>query len=402
MSCQHTRETGVLALLIVIYISFISLGLPDTVLGSAWPSMYEDLGVPISYAGIPSMIVAGGTILSSLMSDRMIGKYGTGSVTFASVAMTAAALTGVSFSDSFFAICAWAVPLGLGAGSVDTALNNFVALHYRASHMNWLHSFWGIGASLGPLIIAFFLASKGSWKTGYLAISLIQFALVGLLFATLPLWKKARPTEESTIGSSRRESLGLPQLLRLPKAKPTLISFFCYCSLELTVGLWGSSYLVLTKGVAEDVAAGWISLYYVGITLGRLFSGFLAMRFSPRQLIRGGQGLIAAGLLCLIFPPPRGPLLAGLFLIGLGCAPIYPNLLHETPNTFSKEKSQAIMGMQMACAYVGTTFMPPLFGLLGARFGYGLLPFFSALLLLLMISMVTLVYREKGGRFRQR
>lgn len=383
-------------LLAIIYVSFISLGLPDAILGSAWPVMYEQLGVAVSSAGIVSMVVAGGTIISSLFSNRLIKKMGTGPVTVISVGMTAAALLGISFSGTFLAICLWAVPLGLGAGSVDAGLNNFVALHYKASHMNWLHSFWGIGASIGPVLISFFLVKYSSWKAGYRAISIIQFALVAVLLLSLPLWKKAQAADSGG-EAEKQKSLSIPQLVKLPRAKPTLVAFFCYCALESTVGLWGSTYLVLIRGIQEDIAAGWISLYYFGITLGRMLSGFLAMKLTQKKMIRIGQGLIAAGVLVLFLPIRGSFAVAGFFLIGLGCAPIFPSLLHETPNTFGKEYSQAIMGMQMACAYVGSTFMPPLFGFLGAKLGYGLFPFYLAVLLALMVFMVVRIYSKKTG-----
>ena len=385
-----------IVLLVIIYAAFISLGLPDSLLGSAWPSMYTGFGVDIASAGVISMIIAGGTIVSSLSSDRLIRKLGTGRVTTISVAMTAVALLGISFSTSFTAVCLWAIPLGLGAGSVDAGLNNFVALHYKASHMNWLHSFWGIGASVGPLIISFFLTQTGEWQPGYLSISCIQFALVAVLIFSLPLWKRAAGGDK---GKQEEKSapIGIPQLIKLPRAKPTLIAFFCYCALEMTVGLWGSTYLAVTRGISEDITAGWISLYYIGITLGRMLSGFMSIKISQPSMIRLGQALIAAGILVLFLPIPDTTLIAGFFLIGLGCAPVFPGMLHETPNTFGKKYSQSIMGMQMACAYVGTTFMPPLFGLLGKNFTYGLFPYYLSVLLAVMVIMVGMIY-GKGSK----
>lgn len=379
------------ALLIIIYLSFISLGLPDSLLGCAWPSMYEGFGVPIANAGIISMIIAGGTIVSSLFSEKLIRRFGTGLVTVISVSMTAVALLGISFSHSFIMVCLWAIPLGLGAGSVDAALNNFVALHYKAAHMNWLHCFWGIGASAGPVIISHYLATTGSWNNGYRSISIIQFLLVAVLVVSLPLWKKARSAADM-VEEPNAESLSIRKMLGLPGAKATLISFFCYCAIETTVGLWGSTFLVVVRNVSAETAAGWISLYYMGITIGRLMSGILSTKLTFIQMVRLGQALIGIGIVILLLPLSGGILLIGLFCIGLGCAPIYPTLLHETPNSFGKENSQAIMGIQMATAYVGTTFMPPLFGLLGAKLGYGLFPFYVGILLALMIIMIQLLY----------
>ncbi|MDL2317770.1 MFS transporter [Eubacteriales bacterium OttesenSCG-928-A19] len=380
-------------LLVIIYVAFISLGLPDSLLGSAWPAMYEGFGMPVSAAGVISMTIAAGTIISSLLSERLIRRLGTGLVTLISVTMTAVALLGISFSGSFVAVLLWAIPLGLGAGSVDAALNNFVALHYKASHMNWLHCFWGLGASAGPVIMSYYLAQSGAWSSGYRAVSVIQFTLVAVLVVSLPLWKKARGGAEEG-EQDQGERFGIGRLLALPGAKATLVSFFCYCAIETTVGLWGSTFFVLVRGIGPDVAARWISLYFMGITLGRAFSGFLSVRLSSIQMIRLGQGLMAAGVLILLLPLSGWPLLVGLFCIGLGCAPIFPTLLHETPNSFGKEHSQAIMGVQMATAYIGSTLMPPLFGLLGASLGYGLLPWYLGALLILMICMVQLLYRQ--------
>ena len=384
-------------LLIIIYLAFISLGLPDSLLGSAWPSMYSGLGVSIDSAGIISMIISGGTILSSLMSDRVIRRFGSGAVTLVSVAMTAIALMGLSLSNSFVMLCLCAVPLGLGAGSVDAALNNFVALHYKAQHMSWLHCFWGIGASMGPIIMSYSLVQLQSWNAGYKAISIIQFALVAVLLFSLPLWKKA----QSPAGNSEQthqQILSVRQLIGLPGAKQVLLAFFCYCAIEHTVGLWGSSYLVTIHGIPAETAASWISLYYIGITFGRFLSGFLAIKLRHKQMVQLGQLLIGTGVVVLLLPIQDNFLLTGLFLIGIGCAPIYPSLLHETPNNFGSQYSQSVMGVQMACAYVGTTFMPPLFGVLGAKMSYELFPLFIGLLLVIMIFMVIFLYKKTGKR----
>ena len=384
-------------LLVIIYLAFISLGLPDSLLGSAWPSMYSGLGVSIDSAGIISMIISGGTILSSLMSDRVIRRFGTGMVTFVSVTMTAIALMGFSLSNSFVMLCLCAVPLGLGAGSVDAALNNFVALHYKAKHMSWLHCFWGIGASMGPIIMSYSLVRSKLWNAGYRAISIIQFALVAVLLFSLPLWNKAQsPASKSE--ETHQQILSVRQLIGLPGAKQALLAFFCYCAIEHTVGLWGSSYLVTIHGIPTETAASWISLYYIGITFGRFLSGFLAIKLRHKQMVQLGQLLIGTGVVVLLLPVQGNFLLAGLFLIGIGCAPIYPSLLHETPNNFGSRHSQSVMGVQMACAYVGTTFMPPLFGVLGAKMSYGLFPFFVGILLLIMIFMVILLYKKTGTR----
>lgn len=380
-------------LLVIIYLAFISLGLPDSLLGSAWPSMYEGLGVSIDSAGIISMIISVGTVISSLSSDRVIRRFGTGRVTFVSVAMTAVALMGFSFSTSFVMLCVFAVPLGLGAGSVDAALNNFVALHYKAKHMSWLHCFWGIGASLGPIVMSFSLVRLQSWNAGYRVISILQFALVVVLLFSLPLWKKTQsPIRKSD--ETGQQALSKRQLVDLPGAKQVLLAFFCYCGIEHTVGLWGSSYLVTIRGIPAATAASWISLYFVGITFGRFLSGFLAIKLRHKQMVQFGQILIGAGIVVLFLPIQGYFVLTGLFLIGLGLAPIYPSLIHETPINFGSEYSQSMIGLQMACAYVGTTCMPPLFGLLGANISYGLFPVFLGALLLFMVLMVSQLYKK--------
>jgi len=372
-------------LLVIIYISFISLGLPDALLGSAWPSMYGGLGVPVSYAGIISMIIAGGTILSSLYSGKLIKRLGTGKVTAFSVCLTAAALFGFSISHSFVWLCVWAVPYGLGAGSVDSALNSFVALHYKARHMSWLHCFWGVGASLGPYVMGYCLTRGLEWNSGYRIISVLQIVLTATLIFSLPLWKKAKISAEQ--GEIIHKTLSIRGLIAIPGAKPALTAFLCYCGLETTTGLWGSSYMVLERGLSTDTAAKWTSLFYLGITFGRFVSGFVTMRLGDRNMVRLGQGITAIGIIALMLPAGNLIMCAGFILIGLGCAPIFPSLLHATPANFGKELSQSIMGVQMASAYIGSTFMPPLFGLIAEHVSIALYPFFLVIFVILMIVM---------------
>jgi fucose permease len=380
-------------LLVIIYISFISLGLPDSLLGSAWPSMYTGLNVPLHYAGYISMIIAGGTVISSFFSEKVIRRFGTGLVTAVSVLMTAAALLGISLTHAFGLLCLWAVPLGLGAGSVDAALNNYVALHYKAKHMSWLHCFWGIGASTGPIIMSFFLISGQSWNTGYRTIGFIQFGLVAILFLTIALWGKVKSMQNQEESKPSR-GVQYKEIFHTPGVKQILIAFFCYCSMESIAGLWGSSFLVMEKSIAPEIAAQWISLYFIGITSGRFVSGFLTIKLSNRQMVRLGQGLIACGVIMLMLPVGKVLLLPGFFTIGLGCAPIYPSLLHETPRNFGSEKSQAIMGIQMASAYIGSTFMPPIFGRLASFTGFVIFPLFIGAILILNIAMVELLNKK--------
>ena len=371
-------------LLIIIYIAFISLGLPDAILGSAWPMIHRDLGVPISYAGVVTMIAAGGTIVSSLFSGKFIRKFGTGKVTAFSVFLTAAALLGIYFSPSFIWICLLGIPLGVGAGAVDSALNNFVALHYEAKHMNWLHCFWGIGATSGPFIMSMYLLKENGWRMGYATIGIIQAVLVVCLFISLPLWRRFEFKSDEDERSQNQE-VKVSTLIKLPGAKPALIAFFCYCAAELTTGLWASSFLVIDNGLSAELAAKWVSLYYLGITVGRFLAGFIAMKLNNKQMIRMGQIICIVGALLLIFPVFKNIQLVGLILIGLGCAPIYPAMLHETPNRFGKELSQGIMGIQMATAYVGSTFVPPIFGALSQISGFSILPYFLLILIVVML-----------------
>ncbi|MGL4345401.1 MAG: MFS transporter [Cellulosilyticaceae bacterium] len=372
-------------LLVIIYIAFISLGLPDAILGSAWPMIYEPFNVPISAAGIVTTVICAGTILSSFWSGKLMRRFGTGKVTAVSVLLTAIALLGTCISPNFLWICLFGIPMGIGAGAVDAALNNFVALHYEARHMNWLHCFWGLGATAGPLVMSAYLAKEGNWRMGYGAIGIFQVVLVIALIISLPIWKKfeANAAEES---QEEHIDISIKNLLKLKGAKPALVGFFCYCGVELTVGLWVSSYLVVSKGVPADEAARWVSLFYLGITLGRLVAGFLAIKFNNRQMIRIGELLGIFGAVCLLMPMPTAQLL-GVICIGLGCAPIYPAMLHETPNRFGKEVSQGIMGIQMAVAYVGSTLVPPLFGFIAKATSFDIFPY--AVLLLVGVMWLT-------------
>lgn len=378
-------------LLAIIYISFISLGLPDALLGSAWPDMHQTLNAPVSYAGVISMIIAGGTVLSSLACGRMIERLGTGKLTVVSVGMTAAALFGFSLSTSFLQLCLWAIPYGLGAGSVDAALNNFVALHYKAKHMNWLHCFWGVGAACGPYIMGMCLTGGFSWNTGYRTVSIIQVALTAALVFTLPLWKGKKD-------GAKQEEKGMKagEALRLPGAKGVLAGLFCYASLEASTGLWAASYLAINRGIAAEEAAKFASFFYLGITAGRFFCGFLAMRMQDKNMVRLGQITACAGIACMLFPLGNGAACMGLILTGAGCAPVYPSLLHATPAYFGKRASQTMMGLQMACAYMGTTFMPPLFGLLQETVGIGMYPLYLLLFLLCMAVLTEKVNKTEG------
>ena len=380
-------------LLPVIYLAFISLGLPDALLGSAWPSMYTELGASLSWAGIVSMIISVGTIVSALCSERLNLRLGTGGVTFLSVMLTAVALLGFSLSTSFWQLCLWAVPYGLGAGSVDAALNNYVALHYESRHMSWLHCMWGVGASIGPVIMGRALAG-GTWQGGYRTIALLQFALTAVLLLSLRLWK--RP--QANVEGAEFKPHPIPELLRRPGVPQVLLCFFCYSALEATAGMWAASYCTLVRGIDAETAARWASLFYVGITIGRGVCGFLTMKISDQNMIRLGQALIAAGVVLVLAPLGQGTLFAGLITVGLGCAPIYPSIIHETPVNFGRDVSMSMTGLQMATAYVGSCLMPPLFGLLAQYVTPTLYPWFLALILALMFVMAESLHRRTAHR----
>jgi len=379
-------------LLVLIYIAFISLGLPDALLGAGWPVMQPDFGVPYGFAGFAQMIISGGTILSSVFSSRVLKRFGTGRVTAFSVALTAAALFGFAFTPSFWWLLLAAIPLGLGAGAVDSGLNAYVAEHYESRHMSWLHSFWGVGALSGPLVLSALLSQGTTWRNGYLAIAVFQVVLVIVLVAAVPLWDKVRRRslgEEAAAAPVEHQPLFFP--LKIRGVKLALAAFFFYCAIESTMGLWGGSFLFKTKGLDPASAATWVSLFYASITLGRFLTGFVTFKVSNRDLIRWGGITILAGVVCMLAPLPLPFTLAGFLLVGFGCAPIFPCMLHETPDRFGASQSQAIMGFQMAVAYIGATFLPPLFGFLASATTLALLPvFLLGYIAVLILSSETL------------
>jgi fucose permease len=369
--------------LVIIYLAFISLGLPDSLLGVSWSLMQLEFGARLETAGLLFMTIAGGTIISSFVSGAVLKRFGTGLVTFVSVLMTAGALLGFYFAPSIFWLFICAIPLGLGAGAVDSGINNYVASHYKAHHMSWLHCFWGVGATLGPVIMAQFILEQQSWRNGYLAIAGLQFVLVVILFFTLPLWKKVGGINDDIVAKEQDHTTNGLEVknqkpLQIRGVKLALLSFLFYCGAEATMGLWGSSFLVNVKGLSVDVAAKWVSLYYAGITIGRFITGFITLKINNRTLILMGQIIALSGAVLLFLPLPSTFSLVGFILVGLGLAPIFPCMLHETPNRFGQENSQTIMGYQMAVAYTGSTFLPPLLGFIAAQSTIGIFPFFIA------------------------
>lgn len=376
-------------LLALIYIAFISLGLPDSLLGSGWPVMHEALGVPTSYMGIISMVISGGTIISSLLSDRLTRKLGTHTVTVSSVFLTAVALLGFSVSDRFWMLILFAIPYGLGAGAIDAALNNYVALHYTSRHMSWLHCFWGVGTIVSPFVMSYAL-TYSTWSNGYRIVGFIQIGISLLLLVTLPVWKI---NKQETSDSSK--SIGLVGALKINGVPTLLLSFFAYCAAEATAMGWASTYMVEYKGIAAEAAARFASLFFIGITVGRFLSGFIMNKLGDRKMIIIGTCILSCGIISLLIPV-QNPVLTfvGFVVIGLGCAPIYPCIIHSTPDNFGAENSGAIIGIQMASAYVGSTFMPPLYGLLGNHIGFSILPVYLTAFVILMIVMSELTFRK--------
>ena len=378
-------------LLALIYLAFISLGLPDSLLGAGWPVMHTELGVSVSFMGIISMVISGGTIVSSLLSDKLTHKFGTRTVTVASVFLTVAALFGFSFSGSFSMLIIFAVPYGLGAGAIDAALNNYVALHYKAKHMSWLHCFWGVGAIISPFIMSFALKNL-NWNSGYRIVGFIQLAIALLLLVTLPVWK-INKTE--SIADTKR--VGLTAALKIKGVPFLLIGFFAYCAAEATAMYWASTYFTEVKGISGDRAASFAALFYIGITLGRFASGFITERLGDRRMILLGTGILACGIMILLIPVQSYMTAFAAFLvISFGCAPIYPCIIHSTPANFGAENSGAIIGIQMASAYVGSTFIPPLFGLFGNAVGFSVMPVYLLAFFALMIIMTEATFRITG------
>ena len=396
-------------LLFIIYLSFISLGLPDAVLGAAWPIIHEEFGVPISFSGSIYMLISCCTILSSLKSESLRLRFGTGKITAFSVLLTAVAIFGFSISPSLSVMLFFAIPYGLGAGSVDAALNHYVAVHYSGRSMNWLHCMWGIGAALGPYILGFVLQRGESWRSGYLVLSMIQATLTIVLFLSLGLWGKEEKDEKI---EEKKTPMSFRQILSITGAKECLVSFFLYCAIEQTLGLWSGSFMVYSLKIEAKLAASFVALFYFGITFGRFLAGILAAQWQDEALILGGCGILFLGLVllfCSMVPSQEVKLfgmelrqilvICALLLSGLGCAPIYPAIIHSTPRNFGAENTSALIGKQMAAAYIGSMSFPPFFGVLAKIFGTGLFPFFSTVLFFGMLFMYrNLLYKTRGKR----
>ncbi|MDF2904753.1 MAG: transporter [Herbinix sp.] len=386
-------------ILIIIYVSFICLGLPDSLLGVSWPLIRTEYNVSLSAVGPIYMMIAGGTIISSFFSGKVLNRFGTAKVTAVSTAMTALGIIGFYLAPSIHWFYLMTIPLGLGAGSVDAGLNAYVANHYKSHHMSWLHCFWGVGATVGPMIMSLFI-KDANWRRGYLTVALLQAALALFLFLTLPVWKKAdaarrsnTPEHNIDTQTEKKEPNKESHLLKVKGVKPVLITFLFYCAAEGTLGLWGSSYLVQIKGLDASIAATWVAMYYGGITVGRFLNGFLTLKINNKQLVRLGLSILLIGVALLLLPLPTIFTMIGMMCVGLGCAPIYPCLLHETPVRFGEERSKSLMGIQMAVAYTGATFLPPIFGYVAGITSVAIYP-----IAILVYTLVMILCSEKANR----
>lgn len=369
-------------LLLLIYLTFISLGLPDALLGSAWPNMHVDLNVPVSYAGFITAIITIGTIVSSLFSAKLNKRLGIG-VVFISVFLTAIALFGFFLSTKFYMLCLFAIPYGLGAGGIDSTLNNYVATHYKAKHMSWLHSMWGIGFTVGPYAMGFALTNNQPWNNGYLYISIIQFTIFLILILSSPLWKKQTENLEE-VETTTTKTTSFKDIFKIKGVIILLISFFCYCALEQTTALWATTYLVSETNIDADTGAYFASLFCIGITLGRIINGFIAMKLKDKQMIRMGIFIILVGIILIVCNFHKISTFGGFILIGLGCAPIYPSIIHSIPKYFGIEVSGSLIGISMAGAYCGVLLMPPLFGLITQFISVSILPYYLLTFLIVL------------------
>ena len=372
-------------LLIIIYIAFIVLGIPDSLFGTAWPAIYVSFEIPISSANYVTLLISCGTVISSALSARIINRFGTAVVTAVSTAITAAALFGFSVSGNLLWLCIFSIPMGLGAGAVDSALNNYVALHYKATHMNFLHCFYGIGVSVSPYLMSLALTNENNWRDGYRLAFYLQLAIALITIVSIPLWKKAHPASLQSNEEIHPKTLSIINMLKMPSVRAVLLIFIGSCAIECTCGTWGSTFLVNSKGMSVDHAAKIITLYYVGMALGRFLSGILAARLSSWKLIHLGQTITIFAILLLFLPLPSTIAAAGLFFIGLGNSPIFPNLIHLTPENFGKDISQSVMGMQMAASYAGIMLIPPIFGLWAQKTGTDIFPLYLLIMLVVML-----------------
>lgn len=379
-------------LIAIIYLAFISLGLPDSLLGSAWPVMHRDINASISFMGIIAMVISGGTIISSLLSNKLTHKFGTKWVTTLSIFLTAVALLGFSYSNSIILILLFAIPYGFGAGAIDAALNNYVAQHYSSKHMSWLHCFWGVGTIISPFVMSYAL-NNSSWNVGYRIIAFIQLGIGFVLLLSMPIWNKN--DNKDLEKSPSPKNIGIIEALKIKGVPSLLLGFFGYCAAESTAVAWSCTYLVEVKNIDEPTAAAFASCFFIGMTFGRFIGGFIMDKLGDRMMILLGSGVIFLGIIVMLLPTNNHLIsLIGLIIIGLGCAPIYPCIIHSTPINFGAENSGAIIGIQMASAYLGSTFMAPLFGVIGKAIGFNFFPIYISLFIILTSIMIERTFNQ--------
>ena len=379
-------------LIAIIYLAFISLGLPDSLLGSAWPVMHRDIDASISFMGIIAMVISGGTIISSLLSNKLTNKFGTKWVTTLSIFLTAVALLGFSYSNSIILILLFAIPYGFGAGAIDAALNNYVAQHYSSKHMSWLHCFWGVGTIISPFVMSYAL-NNSSWNAGYRIIAFIQLGIGFVLLLSMPIWDKN--DNKGLEKSPSPKNIGIIEALKIKGVPGLLLGFFGYCAAESTAVAWSCTYLVEVKNIDEPTAAAFASCFFIGMTFGRFIGGFIMDKLGDRMMILLGSGIIFLGNIVMLLPTNNHLIsLIGLIIIGLGCAPIYPCIIHSTPINFGAENSGAIIGIQMASAYLGSTFMAPLFGVIGKAIGFNFFPIYISLFIILTSIMIERTFNQ--------
>lgn len=374
------------ALLIIIYIAFIGLGIPDSLFGTAWPAIYSEFELPISFGSFVTIIISCGTVLSSVISSKIISRLGTNKVSAYSTLLTALALLGFSFAPNLWVMCFWAIILGIGAGAIDVALNNYVAIHYSATHMSFLHCFYGVGVSVSPYILSLVIAGNFGWRGGYRIAFAIQLIITLLLFLSLPLWRKAHGGENESEENTHKD-LSFGSVLKIPGVKMMCSLFIASCAIECTCGGWGSTFLVEYKHLPAEKAAQIIMIYYIGMTLGRFLSGVLAAKLHSWKIIKLGQIVLGLALLLLILPGGVYLCALGMFLIGLGNGPLFPNFNYLTPENFGSDISQSVIGIQMASAYIGIMIAPTLCGLLGQVFGMVIFPFYLIVFYAIMIPV---------------
>ncbi len=380
-------------LVLVIFIAYVGLGIPDSLFGTAWPAIYQEFNLPIATQSAVTILISSGTIFSSLMSGRLINRFGTGIVTAISTTITALALLGFAFSNHLAFLCLCAVPLGLGAGAIDVAQNTYVANHYNARIMNWLHCFYGVGVALSPFLMSLGIKT-GDWRMGYIFACIAQSIISVVTICAIPLWKKVHPNQIVSVDEAKKRNVSLVKLAKIPAVRATWLIFMFSCGIESVCTSWGSTFLVESKGVEPSISAQMVALYFIGLTLGRFVSGMASSKVSPWNTLYVSCGLQVVAIVLLIIPVNNVVLACvGLFLMGFSIGPVYPNMTYLTPIHFGEQLSQAVIGSQMALTYLSVMLMPLAFGLLAEWLGTNVFPY--ALLVLFTLFFISLAFLKK-------